>query len=151
MPAPRSLRARGLQSKLVAGVAVLVIGCGGFLAYRAIAAMQDAYHWTAEAEAATVARGFAQSLGPRDLRSIERLRARAARLGGVHPDLTGASVAAAGAATPRGARYRQVGDRAELVHPLVDDHGRPRAVLTLGFALGERAELSAAARRDVLL
>jgi diguanylate cyclase (GGDEF)-like protein len=149
---PRSrLRETGLQNRLVAAIALLVIACGGFLTYRAIAAIDDAYRWTGEAEAATVARGFAQSLGPRELRNLERLRARAARLGGVHADLTAATVTAATAATPRGARYRHSVDRAALVYPLVDDRGRPVAVLTLEFALTERAEASAAGRREVLL
>ncbi len=80
----RPPRARaGLHVRLVATVTVLVIGCGGFLAYRSVAAIDDAYRWTAEAEAATVARGFAQTLGPRDLRDVARLRARAARLSGL--------------------------------------------------------------------
>src|SRR5688500_20274196 len=98
MPAPArpTLRDRllgvGLQARVVAGAAVLVLVCGGFLAYRAVAAIADAYRWTGESEAAAIAHGFARSLGPRDLDSVERIRARAARLGGVHPDLPGVSV-----------------------------------------------------------
>ena len=56
-----------------------MLACGGFLAYRAVAAVSDAYRWTGEAEAATVARGFARSLVPRDLRDLERACARAPR------------------------------------------------------------------------
>ncbi len=46
---------------------VLVLICGGFLAYRAVAAIADAYRWTGEAEATAIAQGFARSLSPRDL------------------------------------------------------------------------------------
>jgi diguanylate cyclase (GGDEF)-like protein len=141
----------GLQTRLVAAIALLVIACGGFLTYRAITAINDAYHQTEASEATTVARGLAQSLGPRDLRNIERLRARVARLGGVHPDLTAASVAAADAGAPRRPRYRRIGARSVLEYPLVDYRGSPIAVVTLEFARSDRAEVSAAARRDVLV
>jgi diguanylate cyclase (GGDEF)-like protein len=149
---PRArVRGTGLQSRVLVAVTLLVIGCGGFLEYRAIAAMDDAYRWTAEAEAATVARGFAQSLGPRDLRDPARLEARAARLGGVHADLVHATVSAPTDATPQAARYTRSGDGAELAYPLVDARGRPVAVLDLKFTLAERAEAFAAGRREVLL
>lgn len=68
MPASRrpTLRDRllgaGLQTRLVAAVAVLVLACGGFLAHRSLAALGDAYRWTGEAEAAALAHSFARSL-----------------------------------------------------------------------------------------
>ena len=148
-PADRLGRA-GLQTRLVAACAVLVLACGGFAAYRAVAAIADAYRWTGETEAATLGRSFALSLGSRDLRDPARLRARAARLSGVHPDLTEAKVlpAAAGATAPR---YTQDGRRAELLQPVVDGRGRSVAMLRLRFLLDERHEAYAAGRREVLL
>jgi len=147
-PRARFTRA-GLQPRLTAGLALLVLACGGFMAYRAIAAVDDAYRWTGEAEAATVARGYAQSLAARDLRDLTRLQARAARLSGVHADLVRVSVAPPGKAAAAG--YRRAGAGSVLVHPLVDGRGRAVAVLTLEFSGEERAEALAAGRREILL
>ena len=141
----------GLHTRLLAACAVLVLACGGFLAHRAIEAIADAYRWTGETEAATLARGFTQSLSPRDLRDPARLRTRALRLTGVHPDLTEAAILPAAAGGPRRARYTQEGTASELVQPVLDGRGRPVAVLRLRFRLDERAEALAAGRREVLL
>ena len=95
-----SLRARPsggrLPMRLVAGTAALVVACCGFAAYRSVGAVGDAYRWTGEAEAVTVARVFARSLSARDLRDPARLTARQARLIGVHPDLTTVAIEPAG-------------------------------------------------------
>ncbi len=153
MPVRRrsSLRVRvtgaGLQTRLVAGVAALVLACGGFLAYRAIAAIEDAYRWTGEAEAATVARGFARSLSSRDLDDLARIRSRAERLGGVHPDMVGIAVDPPPSGRPAPPRYADE----TLTFPLIDGRGRAVAVLRLRFAHDERAEAAAAGRREVLL
>jgi diguanylate cyclase (GGDEF)-like protein len=135
----------------VAGAAVLVLVCGGFLAHRAVAAIADAYRWTGESEAAAIAHGFARSLSPRDLDSVERIRARTARLGGVHPDLTGVSVVPAPAGSPQSAVYVTEGSDALLAFPILDGGGRIAAMLRLRFTLDERSEALAAGRREVLL
>ena len=144
-------RGAGLQTRLVGAVAALVLACGGFLAFRAIAAIDDAYRWTGEADAATVARGFARSLSARDLHDLARIRLRAERLGGVHPDLVGVAVDPAAPGAPAPPRYEESGGRASLTFPLVDARGRAAAVLSLRFAHDERAEAAAAGRREVLL
>src|SRR5918999_5542023 len=100
----RLLRA-GLQARIVAGTALLVLVCGGFFAYRAVDAISDAYRWNGEAEAEAVAHSFARSLAPRDLRDIERIRARLARLSGAHPQLTGVAAWPAQPGTARQADY----------------------------------------------
>jgi diguanylate cyclase (GGDEF)-like protein len=141
----------GLQTRLLAAVAVLVIGCGGFLAYRAVAAIDDAYRYTGQAEAAALAHSFTRSLTARDVADVERIRARLPRLSGVHPDLTGVDVEAAGAQPPERATWRRHGDSGELRFPITDAGGRVAAVLRLGFALDERAEALASGRREVLL
>jgi diguanylate cyclase (GGDEF)-like protein len=157
MPAaPRSSRSVpfagvGLQTRMVAALALLVLACSGFLALRANAAIDDAYRWTGEAEAATLARGFVQSLTRRDLHDLRRIRARAQRLPGVHPDLTRVTVTAATARTGGSARYVQHGERARMQFPILDGAGRPAAVLDLGFALDERSSARASGRREVLL
>jgi diguanylate cyclase (GGDEF)-like protein len=139
----------GLQTRLIGAVAALVLACGGFLAYRAVAAISDAYRWTGEAEAATVARGFARSLSSRDLHDVARIRSRLTRLSGVHPDLASAAVAPATPGTPVTPRY--AASTGELTFPMVDGEGRAVAVLTLRFARAERADALAAGRREVLL
>jgi diguanylate cyclase (GGDEF)-like protein len=141
----------GLQTRLLGAAAVLVIACGGFLAYRAVAAISDAYRWTGEAEATAVAHTFARSLSPRDLDDVERIRARVLRLNGVHPDLTAATVLPATADTPTTAVYRRQGSGAELAFPILDARGRAAAVLDLRFVLDERSEALASGRREVLL
>ena len=157
MPARRRPTARerlpgvGLQTRLVAGAAVLVMACGGFLAHRATAAIGDAYRWTGEAEAATLARSFTQSLSRRELRDLDRIRERATRLSGAHPDLTAVAVLGPTADAPRVARYAQRGATSELVAPVLDGRGRPVAVLRLRFALDKRAEALTAGRREVVL
>src|SRR5919108_2027260 len=153
MPAARRLTlfGVGLQTRLLAAVAVLVIGCGGFLAYRAVAAIDDAYRYTGQAEAAALAHSFTRSLTARDVADVERIRARLPRLSGVHPDLTGVDVEAAGAQPPERATWRRHGDSGELRFPITDAGGRVTAVLRLGFTLDERAEALAAGRREVLL
>jgi diguanylate cyclase (GGDEF)-like protein len=135
----------------VAAAAALVLACGGFLAYRSVAAIGDAYRWTGEAEAEAIAYGFARSLGPRDLDDVDRIRARAARLGDVDPDLTGVAVLAAAVDTPRRAVYRETSEGAQLTFPILDGHGRVTAVLRLRFVLDERIEALASGRREVLL
>jgi diguanylate cyclase (GGDEF)-like protein len=155
MPDPRRSSSRdrgpgvGLQTRLLGAVAALVLACGGFLAYRAVAAIGDAYRWTGEAEAAAVARGFVRSLSSRDLHDVARIRSRLTRLAGVHPDLTSAVVAPASAGTPATPRYTE--SAGELTFPVVDGEGRAVTVLTLRFAGSERAEALAAGRREVLL
>ena len=83
MPAFRRLTPRdrllgvGLQTRLVAAAAVLVFACGGFLAYRAIAAVGDAYRWTGAAEAADARpelRALARPARPRRHRAHPRAR-----------------------------------------------------------------------------
>ena len=140
----------GLQTRLVAAAAVLILACGGFLAYRAVAAVGDAYRWTGAAEAATLAQGFARSGSARATStSIERIRARAQRLTGVHPDLTGVTVLDPDARAH--ARATRGGRDAQLAFPILDGRGRAVAVLHLRFTLDERAEAQAAGRREVLL
>jgi diguanylate cyclase (GGDEF)-like protein len=157
MPARRrpTLRDRlpgvGLQSRLVAAAAVLVVVCGGFLAYRSVAAIADAYRWNGEAEAEAIAQRFARSLSPRDVDSVERIRARAVRLGSLHADVTGVSVLAAAAGSPKRAAYTTSAGGAVLAFPILDGGGRIAAVLRLRFALDERGEALAAGRREVLL
>jgi diguanylate cyclase (GGDEF)-like protein len=141
----------GLETRLLGAVAALVLACGGFLAYRAVAAIGDAYRWNGEAEAATVARGFVRSLSSRDLHDVARIRSRLTRLAGVHPDLTSVAVAPASAGTPAPARYAESGAAGELTFPMIDSEGRAVAVLTLRFARAERADAQAAGRREVLL
>jgi diguanylate cyclase (GGDEF)-like protein len=151
-PTPRQrLLGVGLQTRLIAGAAVLVMACGGFLAYRAVAAIGDAYRWTGEAEAATLARTFTQSLSSRELHDPARIRERATRLSGAHPDLTSTEVLSPSTDTPRVAHYTQRGSTGLLVSPVLDGRGRPVAVLRLRFALDQRAEALAAGRREVLL
>ena len=82
----------GLQGRLMMAIAGMVLLAGGFLTYRATAAISDAYRWTAEAEASSIARAYAFALTPADLESDARLRKRAGRLSAVHPDLVGASI-----------------------------------------------------------
>jgi diguanylate cyclase (GGDEF)-like protein len=141
----------GLQTRLVGAVTALVLACGGFMAYRAIAAIDDAYRWTGEAEAATVARGFARSLSSRDLHDLARIRLRAERLGGVHPDLVGVAVEPAAPGSAEQPTYARDGSRAVLTFPLLDGRGRAAATLRLRFAHDERADAVAAGRREVLL
>jgi diguanylate cyclase (GGDEF)-like protein len=141
----------GLQTRLMAAVAVLVLACGGFLAYRSVAALSDAYRWTGEAEAAVVAHGFARSLSPRDLDDVDRIRARAARLSGVHPDLIGISVSLPSADAPEHAVYTRSDHTRELAFPILDGNGRAVALLNLTFSRDERVEALGAGRREVLL
>jgi diguanylate cyclase (GGDEF)-like protein len=157
MPDRRRSRSRdgapgaGLQTRLICAVAALVLACGGFLAYRAIAAVGDAYRWTGEAEAAAVARGFVRSLSSRDLHDVARIRSRVSRLNGVHRDLTAVTVAPGSAGEPPPARYSETAGAGVLTFPVVDATGAEVAVLTLRFARAERAEAFAAGRREVLL
>jgi diguanylate cyclase (GGDEF)-like protein len=141
----------GLQTRLLGAVAALVLACGGILAYRSIAAVADAYRWTGETEAATVARGFVRSLNSRDIHDVARIRSRLPRLNGVHPDLTAVAVEPAGAARPAPARYAEDGEAGVLTFPVVDGSGQGVAVLTLRFSRSERAEALAAGRREILL
>ena len=141
----------GLQARSVAAAAMLVLACGGFLAYRAVAAVSDAQRWSAEAEATAVARGFAGALSPRDLGDVERIRSRSASLVEAHPDLVSTALLPAPAA-PQRTRYLRDGDRAELRFPLRDAGGEAVALLRLRFATGRgRAEAMDAGRREVLL
>ena len=136
----------GLQTRLVGAVAALVLACGGFLAYRAIAAVDDAYRWTG--------RGRGGHRRAR-LRALAQL-ARPAR-SGAHPLARGAPGRRPSRPCRRRGRARRrrgarrgratsnAGESATLTYPLVDARGRPAAVLRLGFAHDERA--GAAARR----
>jgi diguanylate cyclase (GGDEF)-like protein len=146
----RFLRA-GLQTRIVAGAAVLVLACGGFLAHRAIAAVDDAYRWNAESDAAAVAHGFVRTLSPRDLDDLERIRARLPRLSGTHRDLISVAADPAATDTPRRAEYERDDGGAVLRFPVIDESGRPVAVLRLAFSLHDRAAALAAGRREVLL
>src|SRR5918999_6245723 len=126
MPAARrmSLRDRllraGLQARIVAGTALLVLVCGGFFAYRAVDAISDAYRWNGESEAEAVAHSFARSLAPRDLDDIERIRARLARLSGAHPQLISVAAWPARPDTARVADYELDEDHAVLRFPILD-------------------------------
>src|SRR5215204_6411395 len=157
MPASRrtTLRDRllgaGLQTRLLAAVAVLVLACGGFLAHRAVAALGDAYRWTGEAEAAALAHSFARSLSSRDVADVERIRGRVARLSGVHPDLTEVAVLEPAPGTSQRAVYSVGARAAELAFPILDGTGSPVAVLRLRFSRDESAGAFAAGRREVLL
>src|SRR5215207_7353885 len=137
MPASRrpTLRDRllgaGLQARLVAAVAVLVVACGGFLAYRSVAAIDDAYRWTGEAEASAIAHGFARSLRPRDLDDVARIRERIVRLAGVHTELIELSVLPAPPGLPKRAVYREDGRSAHLAFPILDGDGSAAALLLL--------------------
>src|SRR5829696_1837124 len=118
----RSLRQRffgvGLQGRLMMAIAAMVLLAGGFLTFRANAAISDAFRWTAEAEAGSIARAYAFGLGPDDLQSEERLRKRASRLVGVHPDLTAATLVRVDPAMTK-ARWTQEGDAGRIVFPIV--------------------------------
>src|SRR5829696_1052005 len=157
MPASRrpTLRDRllgaGLQTRLVAAVAVLVLACGGFLAHRAVAALGDAYRWTGEADAAALAHSFARSLSSRDVADVERIRGRVARLSGVHPDLTEVAVLEPAPGTSQRAVYSVGARAAQLAFPILDGTGSPVAVLRLRFSRDESAGAFAAGRREVLL
>jgi diguanylate cyclase (GGDEF)-like protein len=157
MPAVRRLSLRdrllraGLQTRIVAGAALMVLACGGFMAHRAVDAISDAYRWNGESEAQAIAHGFVRSLSPRDLDDIGRMRARLARVGSAHPQLIDVTVWAAPADTPRVADYDREDGAAVLRFPIVDGRGRPRYVLRLAFSLDERAEALAHGRREVLL
>jgi diguanylate cyclase (GGDEF)-like protein len=157
MPASRRPTVRdrllgaGLQTRLVAAVAVLVLACGGFLAHRSLAALGDAYRWTGEAEAAALAHSFARSLSSRDLADVERIRSRVVRLSGVHPDLSEVAVLEPAAGTSQRAVYTVGARAAELAFPILDGTGRPVAVLRLRFSRDESATALAAGRREVLL
>src|SRR5829696_928779 len=157
MPASRRPTVRdrllgaGLQTRLVAAVAVLVLACGGFLAHRSLAALGDAYRWTGEAEAAALAHSFARSLSSRDLADVERIRSRVVRLSGVHPDLSEVAVLEPAPGTSQRAVYSVGARAAELAFPILDGTGSPVAVLRLRFSHDERAAALAAGRREVLL
>ncbi len=151
-PSPRErLLGVGLQSRLLAATAAIVLVAGGVLAYRAMAAISDAYRWTAQSEAGTLARSYAQSLSPKDLGSLARMQARAKRLSGVHPDLLGVEVLPAKGETHAATRYTQTGDAGHMVFPILDAGGRAVALLDMTFSLDERATARARGHREVLL
>src|SRR5918994_1706157 len=149
-----SLRQRlfgiGLQGRLMMAVGALVLLGGGFLTHRANTAISDAYRWTAEAEAATIARAYAFGLTPRDLVSEARLRKRAARLTAVHPDLVSASVVAVDPGMARG-RWTQDQDAGRMLFPIVAAADRLPVGLRLDFRLTEHATARAAGHREVVL
>jgi diguanylate cyclase (GGDEF)-like protein len=145
----RSRLRPGLLARVSAGVGAAVLACGGFLTVRAVQAVDDAYRWTAENEAAVVARGFTQSLSRRDLRDLSRLRARAARLTGVHPDLTSARVSPAARGSVVRPRFRQRPGEARLRVPVQDARGRAVAVLDLRFATDQRDTAFARGRLEI--
>src|SRR5215212_3845826 len=140
----------GLQARIVAAAAALVLACGGFLAYRSVGALGDAYRFTSEAQAYALANSFVRSLSARDLADIERIRHRIARLSGVHPDLTEVSVLPPerGSAPPA---YRQDQHAAVLGFPILDRRAHAIALLHMRFSRDERADAFAAGRREVLL
>src|ERR687897_395156 len=92
----RPLRQRffgvGLQGRLMMATAAMVLMAGGLLTYRAIAAIREGFHWTAEAQAGSIARAYAFGLSPAVLQSEERLRKRASRLLSLHPDPTASTL-----------------------------------------------------------
>ena len=150
-----SLRQRlfgvGLQGRLMMAVAAMVLLAGGFLTYRAIAAISDAYRWTAEAEAASIARAYAFGLTPADLASeAQPAQARAPRLTRRAPrpdrrlDRAGRPGDDAGAAGPRTATRGRCSSRSSTA---TARRRRARA----RFRLDERAAARAAGRREVLL
>jgi diguanylate cyclase (GGDEF)-like protein len=149
-----SLRQRlfavGLQGRLMMAVAAMVLLGGGVLTYRANAAISDAYRWTAEAQAAAIARAYAFGLTPADLASEARLRKRAQRLTAVHPDLMSAAIVPADARMTH-ARWTQTGESGTMVFPLVAAADRAPAALRLEFRLTEHAAARAAGHREVVL
>jgi diguanylate cyclase (GGDEF)-like protein len=149
-----SLRQRlfgvGLQGRLMMAITVMVLLAGGFLTYRASAAITDAYRWTAEAEASSIARAYAFGLTPGDLASETRLRKRAQRLSAVHPDLVGASIVPVDPGMKQ-ALWTQDGDQGTMLYPLVALDERAAAALELDFRLTEHAAARAAGHREVLL
>jgi diguanylate cyclase (GGDEF)-like protein len=157
MPAARRLSLRdrllraGLQTRIVAGAALMVLACGGFMAHRAVDAVSDAHRWNAESEAKAVAHNFVRSLTPRDFDDIGRIRARLVRLSGTHPQLMSVAAWPARADTPRVADYDREGREAVLRFPILDGRGDPEYVLRLAFSLEDRAEALAHGRREVLL
>jgi len=140
----------GLQARIVAAAAALVLACGGFLAYRSVGALGDAYRFTSEAQAYALANGFVRSLSAHDLADIDRIRDRIVRLSGVHPDLTEVSVLPPERG-PAHAAYRQDEHAAVLGFPILDRRGHAIALLRIRFSLDERADALAAGRREVVL
>ncbi|MET0685284.1 MAG: diguanylate cyclase [Solirubrobacteraceae bacterium] len=149
-----SLRQRlfgvGLQGRLMLAITAMVLLAGGFLTYRASAAISDAYRWTAEAEASSIARAYAFGLTPDDLESEARLRKRAGRLSAVHPDLIGTSIIPVDPGMKQ-ARWTQEGDKGTMIYPLVALDDRAAAALELDFRLSEHAAARAAGHQEVLL
>ena len=128
---------------------------GGSSRYRAIAALGDAYRWTARPRPRTLARGFAQSLTSRDLHEPRRAcRPAPQRLSGVHPDLLGVAVLARDRATRRprratrraAARRRHASPRSST--PAAAPVARARARASASTSAPRRV---AAGRREVLL
>ena len=140
----------GLQGRLMMAIAGMVLLAGGFLTYRANAAISDAYRWTAEAEASSIARAYAFALTPADLESDARLRKRAGRLSAVHPDLVGATIVPVDPGMKQ-ARWTQEGETGTMVYPLVALDDRAAAALELDFRLTEHATARAAGHREVIL
>jgi diguanylate cyclase (GGDEF)-like protein len=149
-----SLRQRlfgvGLQGRLMMAIAAMVLLAGSFLTYRANAAISDAYRWTTEAEAGSIARAYAFGLTPADLESEARLRKRAQRLSAVHPDLVSAAIVPVDPGMKQ-ARWIQDGDTGTMVYPLVALDDRAAAALELDFRLAEHATARAAGHREVIL
>src|SRR5215218_1608454 len=148
-----SLRQRlfgvGLQGRLMLAVTAMVLLAGGFLTFRATTAINDAHRWTAEAEAGSIARGYAFGLTPADLRSQERLRKRALRLTAVHPDLLSASIVPLDPTMTK-ARWTQDGEAGRMVLPLAATADRAPAALQLDFRLTEHAEARTAGHQEVV-
>src|SRR5215207_3830947 len=149
-----SLRQRvfgvGLQGRLMLAVTAMVLLAGGILTFRATTAISDAYRWTAEAEAGSIARAYAFGLTPTDLQSQERLRRRAQRLTAVHPDLLSASIVPVDPTMTK-ARWTQDGEAGTMVFPLVATADRAAAALQLDFRLTEHAEARTAGHQEVVL
>jgi diguanylate cyclase (GGDEF)-like protein len=150
----RSLRQRffgvGLQGRLMMATAAMVLLAGGFLTYRANAAITDGFRWTAEAQAGSIARAYAFGLSPADLQSEERLRKRATRLLAAHPDLTAATLVHVDPAMTQ-ATWTQEGDAGRIVFPIVATDDSVAAGLQLDFRLTEHAAARAAGHREVVL
>ncbi|HYI18709.1 MAG TPA: GGDEF domain-containing protein, partial [Solirubrobacteraceae bacterium] len=149
-----SLRQRlfgvGLQGRLMMAVAAMVLLAGGFLTHRANTAISDGYRWTAEAQAASIARAYAFGLTPQELASPAKLRKAASRLTAVHPDLVGASIVPVDASMALGS-WTQDGDAGTMLFPLVAAGDQPPVGLRLDFRLTEHASARSAGHREVVL
>ena len=135
------------------GVAVLVIGCGGFLAYRAIAAIARRLPLDRRGRGRDRGARLRRSRSARATCATSSACARARRgWAACTPIWSASSVLAPTPTRPRRRATRARRDRAELVYP-ARRRARPRRrrAARSRFTLDERAEALAAGRREVLL